>query len=206
MSTAEQTKSRHTSSRNTQMMVRVAMLSALAFGLSLLSIPLPIFPSFLEIDVADTPAVFAALVMGPLPAIVIQLVKNLLSFLIEGSKTAGVGEFANFIMGATMVIPIGIMFRKEKSAKRFVIGAVISVLLTTVVACIMNYFVLLPAFALAFNTTTDTFVAMGGAIIPFIDTMGEFLLFSIAPFNIFKGIIVFSVSYLIYKFMKNVNI
>ncbi len=189
----------------TKVMVRVAMLSAIAFVLSLLSMPLPIFPSFLQMDVADVPAVFAAIIMGPIPAILIQLIKNLLSFFIEGSKTAGVGEFANFLMGSAMVIPIGLIFKKNKSSKAFITGAVISVLFTTVVACLLNYYVLLPLYAKAFNTEMSSFVAMGGAIIPFIDTMWEFLLFSIAPFNIFKGTIVFSVSYVLYRFLRKMQ-
>ncbi len=190
---------------STQKLVRVSMLSALAFGLTFLSTPLPIFPSFLKIDIADVPAVFASILMGPLAGIAVQFIKNLLAYFLQGSLTAGVGEFANFVIGSAMVLPIGLMFKKNKSSKRFVIGAVISVIFTTIFACLLNYYLLLPAYAAAFNTSTDSFVAMGGAIIPFVDTMWEFLLFSIAPFNIFKGTIVFSISYLIYGFIKNIK-
>ncbi len=185
----------------TNKLSRISMLGAVAFVLSLLSMPLPIFVPFLKIDIADVPAVFASIIMGPLAGIVVQLIKNIIAFIV-GSSSYGVGELANFLMGSAMVIPIGIIFKKNKSNKSFIIGAILSILLTTIFACIINYTILLPMYAKLFNTETSSFVAMGGAIIPFVDTMWEFLLFSIAPFNIFKGVIVFSISYGIYSIIK----
>ncbi len=186
-------------------MVRISMLSALAFGLSLLSIPLPIFPVFLKIDIADVPAVIAAIIMGPVAGIIVQFVKNILS-LVVGSDSGGVGEFANFLIGSAMILPIGLIFKKKKSLANFIIGAILGIIFTTMFACLLNYFVLLPLYAKLFNTTMDSFVAMGGAIVPFIDTMWEFLLFSIAPFNVFKGTIVFTISYFIYHFIKGMKL
>ncbi len=190
---------------NVKKMVRISMLSALAFGLSLLNMPLPIFPMFLKIDIADVPAVIAAITMGPVAGIVVQFVKNLLS-LVVGSDSGGVGEFANFLIGSAMILPIGLIFNKKKSNKHFILGAILGVVFTTIFACVLNYFVLLPLYANLFNTTMDSFVAMGGAIIPFVDTMWEFLLFSIAPFNVFKGTIVFFISGLVYMFIKVIKI
>ncbi len=186
-------------------LVRVSMLGALAFALGLLSTPLPIFPSFLKIDVADVPAVFASIIMGPLAGVGVQLIKNILSVTF-GSSSAGIGEIANFLMGSSLVIPIGILFQKKRSNTNFIIGAILGIVLTSIFACVTNYYLLLPFYAKAFNTDMSSFVAMGGAIIPFIDTMWEFLLFSIAPFNIFKGTIVFSISYLVYIFVKDTRL
>ncbi|MFV0520499.1 MAG: ECF transporter S component [Lachnospirales bacterium] len=191
---------------STKVMVRIAILAAISFGLTFLSLKVPLFPSYLSFDLADVPAVFAAIVMGPVPAIAIQLIKNLLNFLIQGSTTAGVGELANFIMGSAMVIPIGLVFKFNKSTKSFIVGATLSIIFTTICACILNYFILIPMYAtLYFGNDVEAVINMSSIIIPFVDTKFEVVLFSTAPFNIVKGIIVFGVSSLLYKFLKNVN-
>ena len=45
----------------------------------------------------------------------------------------------------------------------------------------------------------DTFVEMGAAIIPAIHSLTTFCLFSVAPFNIIKGIVVSLITLVLYK-------
>ena len=46
-------------------MVKIGMLAGIGMVLLLLDFPLPLFPSFLQIDLSDVPAVIGAFSMGP---------------------------------------------------------------------------------------------------------------------------------------------
>lgn len=52
--------------------------------------------------------------MGPMAGVLVQLVKNLLNLLIEGSMTGGVGELSNFLVGSVLVYVAGIIYYKKK--------------------------------------------------------------------------------------------
>ena len=79
----------------TSAMVKMGMLAAIGMVLMLVDFPLPLLPSFLQIDLSDVPAVIGAFSLGPAAGVVIELLKNLLKLNV-GSTTGGVGELANF--------------------------------------------------------------------------------------------------------------
>ena len=83
----------------------IAMLSAIALVLMLFEIPLWFAPSFYEIDLSEVPVLIGAFALGPVAGIVIEFIKILLNLLINGTATVFVGEFANFLIGASLVVP-----------------------------------------------------------------------------------------------------
>lgn len=191
----------------TKNLVSIAILSALSFVIMLLEVPLPfLFPDFLKLDFSDVPAILASIIYGPLAAVAIEALKNILHIVIRGSFTGGVGELANFLVGAALVIPVGLTFKKERSKKQFFNGAVYGLILMCVVGVLTNLFITLPLYASIMNTTTQAFVDMSTAIFPFINTMPKFLLFTIVPFNLLKGLLEFLVCSLVFSKIKNVNI
>ena len=103
------------SGTNVRTMVQIAMLSAVATVLMLVEFPLPfIAPSFYELDFSEVPVLIGAFAMGPLAGAIIELIKILLNFVLNGTMTAGVGELANFLMGCAFVVPAGIIYKKSK--------------------------------------------------------------------------------------------
>ena len=60
-----------------------AMLGAIAFVFMLLEFPVAPIPaaSHLKMDLSDIPALFGAIVYGPVAGVIIELVKTLWSFL-----------------------------------------------------------------------------------------------------------------------------
>lgn len=80
-------------------MTSVAVLSAVAFVLAFFVFPVPLSPSFARMDLSDFPALIGAFAFGPVAGILIELVKNLLGLF--STATSGVGELANFLMGAS---------------------------------------------------------------------------------------------------------
>lgn len=182
-----------------KMITQVGMLGAIAVVLMLFEIPLPFAPSFYEIDFSEVPVLVGTFAMGPLAGGLIELVKILLNFLITGTKTAGVGEMANFLMGISFCLPASLIYRKIHSKKGAVIGLISGTLSMTAVGCFLNAYVLLPTYAKAFEMPLDELVGMGTAINANITDLFTFVMFAVAPFNLLKGILVSLIVILIYK-------
>ena len=126
-------------------LAQIGMLSAIAIVLMLFEIPLPFAPSFYEIDFSEVPVLVGCFAMGPWAGAMIELIKILLNLAINGTMTAGVGEFANFLIGCAFVIPAGIIYRKMHSRKGAIIGMVSGTLIMTILGCFLNAYLLLPA-------------------------------------------------------------
>lgn len=182
-----------------KMITQVGMLGAIAVVLMLFEIPLPFAPSFYEIDFSEVPVMVGAFAMGPLAGVLIEFVKILLNLLINGTKTAGVGEIANFLIGIGFCLPASVIYRKMHSKKGAIVGLASGTLVMTAAGCFLNAYVLLPAYAKAFEMPIDALVGMGTAVNSKITDLFTFVIFAVAPFNLLKGILVSLVVVLIYK-------
>ena len=180
-------------------LVKIGMLAAVAVILMIFEIPLPFAPAFYEIDFSEVPVMVGCFAMGPLAGALIELVKILLNFVITGTDTAGVGELANFIIGCSLCVPAGLIYRRDRTRKNALIGMITGTLLMTVIGCVINAFVLLPTYAVAFGLSMDKLVAMGTAVNSGITGISTFVMFAVAPFNLLKGILVSVIVFLIYK-------
>jgi riboflavin transporter len=180
-------------------MIKISLLSVMAFILMFLEVPLPIFPSFLKIDLSDLPALFGAFALGPAAGIGIELLKNILHIVFKGTQTGFVGEFANFAVGATLAVTAGTIYRVNKSKKTAILGLVVGSIVMSLVASVVNYTVLLPLYAKVYKAPIDAFVAMGAAVNPNIKTVKDLVMWSIFPFNLLKGIVVSAVTVPLYK-------
>ena len=101
-----------------------AMLAAVATVLMFLDFSIPIVPSFIKLDVSELPALLAAYSLGPVSGMAVCLIKNLFNLLFHGS-TGGVGELCNFLLGASFVIPAGLLYQYKKNRKMAFVGALI---------------------------------------------------------------------------------
>ena len=180
-------------------LVNIGMLAAIAVILMLFEIPLPFAPSFYEIDFSEVPVMVGCFAMGPFAGALIEFVKILLNFVITGTDTAGVGEIANFIIGCSLCVPAGLIYRRNRTRKNALIGMVVGTVTMTVIGCIINAFVLLPTYAVAFGMPIDALVSMGTAVNSNITNLFTFVMFAVAPFNLLKGILVSVIVFLIYK-------
>lgn len=189
----------HRPTANIRTMVQIAMLSAVSVILMLFEIPLFFAPTFYKIDLSEVPVLIGAFAMGPIAGIIIELVKIALNLVLTGSLTAGVGEFANFLIGCAFVVPSAIIYQKRKNKTNALIGMVTGTLTMTIVGGALNAFVLLPAYATAFGMPIGALIEMGGAVNHLITNMTTFVLFAVVPFNLLKGLIVSFVVMLVYK-------
>lgn len=169
---------------STQTLAKIGILSAVAYVLMFISVPLPMFPSFLKLDVSDIPAIFGGMAMGPLAGFIIALIKNLLQ--IGATFTGGVGEIANAIIGGTYVVIISYIYKRRNDLKGVLIGALLGIIGMTTMGCLANYFVVTPIYGQVFGSL-DAIIAMGSAINPRIHDLFTFVIWVYAPFNIIKA-------------------
>ena len=96
-------------------LVQIGMLAGIAVVLMLFDIPLPFAPSFYQIDLSELPVLIGAFAMGPMAGVLIELIKVLLNLVINGTDTAFVGEFANFLIGCALIVPAALVYQRISS-------------------------------------------------------------------------------------------
>lgn len=184
-------------------LVKVAMLAALASVLMLFELIIPLTPSFLKLDFSGVVVLLGGFSLGPVAAVFIELVKNLVH--VTSSITGGIGELASFIIGCSFALPAALIYKKRKTIKGAVIGLIVGSLSMVVVAALANYFVLIPLyveiFANQFNITgaqsLDKIVQMGNN--GWIKDLPSLILFGVVPFNLFKVTVISILTFFTYK-------
>jgi riboflavin transporter FmnP len=177
----------------------IAMLSALSVILMLFEIPLWFAPSFYEIDLSEVPVLIGAFALGPVAGVVIEFIKILLNFIINGTITAGIGEFANFLIGCALVVPAAMLYQARKTRNSAALGLGIGTICLVVAGSVLNAYLILPIYAKAFHMPMEALIGMGTAINPRINSLTSFILLAVVPFNLIKGILVSLITLLLYK-------
>lgn len=185
----------------TSSMVKIGMLSSLGMILMLLDFPLPIFPSFLQIDLSDVPAVIGAFSMGPVAGVMIEFLKNLLKVIV-GSNTGGVGELANFLVGAGYVLPLALVYEKWPTRRGVFWGSVVATVGAALFAGVLNYFVFIPAYAAVLGFPVEAFVEMAAKVNKAVVDLRSMIVFAIIPFNLVKGVIIAVASCTLYRILR----
>ncbi len=167
----------------------MAVFTALSFVLYLIEIP--IFAgtpaSFLQLDLSNVLVMLGGFMYGPLPAVIITIIKELIHVTI--GTTGGVGELANIIITSSFVLLPSIIYRYKKGFKVVVITLLIACLIQSGVSLLVNKFINFPFF-------------MGGA--PFVpndvsNAMFETLWTYVLAFNVIKSVAISVVTILLYK-------
>ena len=181
-------------------MAAVGMMAAIAMILMLFEFPLPFLaPPFYELDFSEVPVLICSFLYGPVAGVLVELVKVILRVLIKGTSTAFVGDFANFAVGCSMVIPAAFWYQKKKNRKNAVIAMGIGTVIMTVFGTLFNGVYLLPKFAQLYGMPLDQILAMGTAVNGGIHDIVTFVIIAVAPINFIKGGIVTILVTLIYK-------
>ncbi len=173
-------------------MTRIAILAAAASILFLLEIPIV---AFYKLDLSNIPVLLGAFSMGTVPGLIILGLKSAIGLL--HSSSAGVGELADFIMGAALLIPASLIYHRNKTRKNALIGMIVGTVCTAVVGVIVNKFIMLPFYMGAFHMDMEGIIK--AAKVSGIDTEWKLLLLITGPFNLLKGAVLSAVTFLIYK-------
>lgn len=180
-----------------------AILSALSIVLYMLvKFPLPmIFPSFLDIQISDLPALIATFSMGTPYGVIVLIIKIL--FKLPFTGTACVGELADLILGLCYIIPAGLIYSRNKSYKNAITGLFVGMLLVVITSLIINRFLMIPFYVkVMFDGNWNILLNMVKVIYRnvTIDNFYFYYLFlGILPFNIIRCLIVNVITLLVYK-------
>ncbi|MFJ7954237.1 ECF transporter S component [Lysinibacillus sp. NPDC096418] len=169
--------------------MNIGVLSSISIVLMVFNFPLPPFPSFLQVDFSDVPALLAAITMGPVAGILVELFKNVLDWLISGSLTGmPVGHIANFTTGILFILPVYYFYTKLQSIKGLIIGLVSGTTSMAIGMSVLNYVLFLPMYTFFLGTEPMNESALKDLII-----------LGILPFNLFKGAIIMAVTIVVFR-------
>lgn len=203
-----------TRTSSTHKLVVTAMLSAVAFALMFIEVPIPaLIPSFVKMDISDLPELLGAFALGPVYGSIICLLKNLLHILIKGTSSGGAGELCNFLLGVFFVVPAGALYQalkpkdtahmtrqeiKSKGLKAAIIGALVGTVVMAVASVPLNYFVTYPIYAKMFGGM-ELIIGAYQTILPSMKGLLQCLLVFNMPFTFVKGLLDVLLCLVIYK-------
>ena len=128
--------------------------------------------------------------------VLVCFIKNLIN--VTMTTTGGVGELANFLLGAAFVLPAGYLYRFKKNRVGALLGSVAGAAASAVLSFPINFFITYPFYAVAM-IPMETIIGMYSALLPSVDTLEECLLIFNLPFTLLKGVIVTGLTFLVYK-------
>lgn len=177
----------------------IAMFSVIAAVLMFFEIPLFFAPSFYEIDFSEVPVMICTFFLGPVAGVTTELAKVILKLLLKGTTTAFVGDFANFVVGCSFVLPASVFYHVRKCKGSAIGGMALGTMCMTIFGSMFNAYYLIPKFAQLFGMPLEAIVGMGTAINASVSSVGTLVMFCVVPFNLLKGVLVSVITYLLYK-------
>ncbi len=108
--------------------ILIAVMAAISYVLMLIEFPL-LPSSYLRMDFSDIPAIITGVIAGPIGAVLVELLKNIIELLTKGlGTTLGFGNILNFLVGIGFAVPFCIIYNKtkEKGRKQIIIGGLLS--------------------------------------------------------------------------------
>lgn len=173
------------------------VLSAVAFLLQLIEIPLPmLMPTFIKFDFSDLPALIGSFALGSVCGIVIELIKNVLHALLA-TGSFGVGELSNFVLGAVFVGVAGCIYRRSRSKKGALIASLAGAIVMAAISFPSNLFIVYPVYYQFMPE--ETILAAYQTILPGMKSVAESLLVFNVPFTFVKGILDVAITFAVYK-------
>lgn len=170
-----------------QKLIYTAMLAAVAGVLMSLEFSVPMMPPFYKVDFSDVPSVIAVFLMGPVSGICVEVIKLLIKLITVGTNTMYVGELANLIAAFLFVWPLWFLYQKLGANRKAAVEALLlSIVIRTACACLINANITLPLYAKAMSLPLDEVIRMVASVNPAIKDLNGFIILATIPFNVLK--------------------
>lgn len=181
---------------------KIGGLSAISFVLYMfVKFPLPIFPSFLDMQISELPAILAGFSLGPFAGALVIAIKCLIK--LPFTSTAYVGELTDMILGMAYVIPPSMIYARRKTKKTAVVGLVSGTLIAVSASMLINRFVSVPFFVrFFFGNDFDGIIGAVRGLYPGVDRHNfySFYIFAgVLPFNLLRLSVVSLIAFAAYK-------
>lgn len=198
----------HLKKMNVKQMSVIAIFSAISIVLYYYGkFNLPFFPSWLDIQFSEIPALITSFMYGPVSGVLVIVVRFFCK--LPGTSTVGVGELADLLIGVTLVLVSGLIYKKHRNIKGALVSLAIGMLSATFVATISNWLILIPAYKglagypqAALTGIMDTIISGGNGVVTDENFMAYYLFVGVVPFNLFRYVMVFAITFLLYKRLK----
>ena len=178
----------------------ISICGAIAAVLHIFDFSLPFLaPGFYKLDFSEVPIMLCGFYLGPSACVACEGLKILLKLLFKSTSTAFVGDFANFAVGCSLVLPAVIIYHTRKNRKTALLGLIAGTFFLTVFGSAFNGIYLIPKFAELFGMPIDAIIAMGNKISSNITSLPTFVIWAVAPLNLIKGSSVSILTLLLYK-------
>lgn len=178
----------------------VGICAAIATVLHMLDFPLLFLaPDFYKVDFSELPVLLCGFYLGPTATVACEGIKIVLKLLFKSTSTAFVGDFANFAVGCSLVLPATIIYHAHKSKHSAIIGLIVGSLCMTVFGSAFNAIYLIPKFAQLYGIPLEAIIGMGTKINGNIHSVTSLVLICVAPLNLLKSSVVSVLTLLLYK-------
>ena len=178
----------------------IGICAAIATVLHVLDFPLLFLaPEFYKLDFSELPVLLCGFFLGPSATVACEGIKILLKLVLKSTSTAFVGDFANFVVGCSLVLPATIIYHTHKSRHSALIGLAVGCICMTVFGSAFNAVYLLPKFAQLYGIPMDVLIGMGTSIHSSIHGVYSFVALCVAPLNVVKYGVVSLLTMLLYK-------
>lgn len=182
-------------------MARVAIfggMSAILYIVPIFQIPLPFFPSFLELHFDEIPAFIAGFAYGPWAAFAVIAIKTV--FKLPFTHSMLVGELTDLILSSIYVIPAVLIYKRIRNLKGVALAFLISTVLQIISSMLLNVYVMIPFYEYMMGFSESGLLFVINKAIPWIDNVGwSYAFFAVLPFNLMKDAIVVVITFIIYR-------
>lgn len=182
-------------------MVATSIFSAMSIILYLLKFNLPtIFPSFLEIQFSNVPALIGSYMFGSINGLLIVVIRTIIK--LPSSHTFCVGELADLLISSLTILISSTVFHKNKEKTPIIKSLIIAIITWVIASIIANALIIAPLYISIMDGGIESFVGMLELTMPSINNsnyMFYYLTFAILPFNIVLSFIVCLVTFFVYK-------
>lgn len=180
----------------TRRLTIVALLSAISFVLMIFP-QFPILPgaSFLKIDFSIVPVLLGALLLGLKQGYLILILRSVLKLLLNNEGPGDLIGIPMNIVGMAMLITIivVVMNKKQVTKGSFAMGGLLGTIGLTISMVILNYIYAVPLYAVFANFDIKATIGIG-----------QYLLWMVVPFNLIEGLILSTVSALVFFSIRHV--
>ena len=182
----------------------IALFSALAGVLYILNFSIPFaFPGFLEFRFSDVPVLIGTFALGPVAGCIIVVFMVLIKLVIVSTSTYFVGDLADILVGFALVIPVGLIYNKNRTFKGALLGLGAGSLISTALAVLLNRILLVPAYVhLMFGGSWERILGMMTPLFPNCTQENFYSLYlwaSVLPFNLLRCLVASLLTLLVYK-------
>ncbi|MDE6661193.1 MAG: ECF transporter S component [Anaeroplasmataceae bacterium] len=176
--------------------------------------PLPIFPSFLDINFSMIPILICAFMLGPWDATICVILRCLLKWILPpGTGTGYVGEIADVLNGLAVVIPAGLIYQKLNIKNKTILAFAVVIISWVVMAILANIFINIPWYThLFFKGDMTPLIGMSNAAFKLISFgkveatketfMVCYIFLAVIPFNLLLSSIVVLFTAIIHKRLR----